>query len=240
MKLTSRQASLVIIIISSLCLIGTVMFIATDATTTNAQTVQSFEQFEHYDAVPISYSASISNDIPIIQDDINRFQDDLIQDDATCYNNLETFYTVASEACIGGADDSFCNGGNAPIVEPAGPVANSLAPVASMVEIGVVDTLQTTALADDGSSGGIAWMRVSEFNLSAVLMGDVSIRNVTLPDFPNWSSMIVQTNPTPPTCSLAPMNSLVLQSRVPGLEIPVVVNGVSLRLNGTAMVITEG
>lgn len=167
-------------------------------------------------------------------------QDNITQEDATCYNNLESFYTIASEACIGGAANSICNGGNPPIVEPAGPVANSLAPIASQVALSNVDALQTTPIADDGSNGGMMWMRVNEVGMSALLLGEVSVHDSSVEGFPDWSSVVVQTNPAEPTCSLAPRSAFVVQSQTPGIEISLVVNGISLRINGTIMVQTEG
>ena len=57
--------------------------------------------------------------------------------DAVCSPALDTLWTQASNACVGGPVGYICNGGSAPQAEPAGPVSNSLASPGALVDVGV-------------------------------------------------------------------------------------------------------
>lgn len=160
---------------------------------------------------------------------------------ASCAMLLEAFYTTASEACLGKPHGQVCNGGNPPIAEPSGPVSNSLAPVGALVSANIVTALTSTAFADDGSSGGLVWLRAEEKQLHALLVGDVVLRDVTPEggEFPAWQSMIVQTGTTVSACDAAPSNTFVIQNALPGIITRVVVNGISIDLLGTAAIQTD-
>ncbi|MEQ8674639.1 MAG: SH3 domain-containing protein [Aggregatilineales bacterium] len=166
-------------------------------------------------------------------------QDGSNTDNATCAVALEDFYVVASEACIGAPIGTICNGGIPPNAEPAGAVSNSLAPTGSLVEAGVVDSLSTSAFSVEGHNGGIVWLRTGDANISALLLGEVSVQDVTPPDFPAWTSLIVSTSEAPAACGVAPRSGFVVQG-VDRQQVNMVVNGVSLRINGTVMVQTQG
>ena len=165
--------------------------------------------------------------------------------DAVCSPALETLWTAASDACIGGPVGYICNGGSAPLAEPAGPVNNALAPAGALVEVSAVESIHTPPLALESGAGGLAWLRLGDpIPLSAVLIGDVSLRNVTPPDFPAWQSMLVQTGADRSTCGIAPSNALVVQTPVDAetgriQTTGIVINGTSLVLNGTVMVQTH-
>ena len=168
------------------------------------------------------------------------------QDDPTsveiCQARLVEFYTRASEACLGKPDGQICNGGNAPIAEPAGPVGNSLIPVGALVPAEVVTALTSTAFAADGSNGGLIWLRVAEKQLHALLIGDVVLRDITPQgaEFTAWHSMTVRTSETEPECDAVPAGAFTVQNSVPGIVTRIVVNGISLDLLGTAMIQTRG
>lgn len=200
MALSSRVASLLIVLTSSLILMGAVLFIAKNPTTAR----------------------------------------DMLQAELTCAAALEQFYVIASEACIGKPDGYICNGGMAPAAEPAGPVSNSLAAQGALVDISVVDALRTSAFHADGTGGGLVWLRAPESGMRATLIGDVSMRDVSPPDFPAWTAFTVATNQESPACSAAPRSALVVQSRAINQELNVVINGVSIYLRGTVMIETEG
>ena len=159
---------------------------------------------------------------------------------ATCAPELEQFFVNASAACIGQPDGYFCNGGAAPQAEPAGPVANSLAPTGELVETGVVQSIQTGAISDSGNTGGLVWMRVADTGVSALMIGSVSVRDMRPEGFPFWTSMVVVTDETVPSCSRIVPASYVLQNSVPGQEVRVAINGASLALRGTVVVQTVG
>jgi uncharacterized protein YraI len=154
----------------------------------------------------------------------------------SCAPALESLWTVGSDVCIGAPEGFICNGGGAPAAEPAGPVANALAPVGALVETALVDVLQTPPTAPEFGSVGLMWMRIAApLRVTALLLGSVSIRDMSPPDFPAWQSMMVQTAPEPSSCLAAPQNALILQTP---LDLParVAVNGASLALNGTVLV----
>ena len=166
--------------------------------------------------------------------------------DAVCSPALDTLWAAASNACIGGPVGFICNGGGAPQVEPAGPVSNALAPAGALVEVGVVESLHTPPLLSQNDNGGLVWLRLAEpIGLSGLLVGDVSVRNVTPPDFPAWQSMVVKTGAEQvANCGVAPRNAFVVQTPVDPetgqiVSTNIVINGASLVLNGTVMVQTS-
>ncbi len=162
---------------------------------------------------------------------------------AECSTPLSMFWLAASDACVGKAFGFVCNGGLPLQAEPQGAVSNSLSAQGALVDTNFVDALRTPALMGNGENGGIAWLRVTTPNTlvqySALLIGDVEARNVTPQGFPRWQSLIVQTRDPNERCEVAPRSSLVIQS-LPNQSARVVVNGVSLDLNGTAVIQTEG
>jgi uncharacterized protein YraI len=160
-----------------------------------------------------------------------------------CSAPLGAFWLSASEACVGKPFGFVCNGGMGPQVEPSGPVHNSMQSLGALVETNIVDSLRTSSIMPTGENGGIAWLRVTTPNTlvqySALLVGDVEVDNVTLPDFPAWQSFVVQTRNPESRCENAPHSSLVIQS-LPNQSARLVVNGVSLDLQGTVVIQTEG
>jgi uncharacterized protein YraI len=161
---------------------------------------------------------------------------------AECSTTLSQFWLTASDACVGKPFGYVCNGGASPSVEPSGTVSSSLSAVGSLVEIGVVDSARTASISPRAETGGIAWLRVaaedSPLRFSAVLIGDVQVRDVTPDGFPAWQSLVVETIEPAERCEIAPHSSLVVQS-LPGQPSRVVINGVSLEVNGTTIIQTE-
>lgn len=149
---------------------------------------------------------------------------------------------AASNACVGQPFGYVCNAGGAPAVEPPGPVANSLAAPGALVETGVVESIRTPPLSASGGPFGLAYLRVavadSPVTYSALMLGDVSVRNVTPPDFPAWQAIQIETVDPPAQCETAPFSTLVLQNPVAGNPARLVINGVSIDLNGTLAVQT--
>ncbi len=145
-------------------------------------------------------------------------------------------WTAASDACVNGPEGFICNGGTAPAAEPAGPVANALAPSGALVESALVDVVHTPPISPETGSVGVAWLRSGvPVRFSALMIGDVSLRDMSPPEFPAWQSMLVQTATEGSSCLSAPLNALILQSPV-DLPARIVVNGISLYLNGTVLV----
>jgi uncharacterized protein YraI len=161
-------------------------------------------------------------------------------DGAACAGALQTLWTAASDACIGGPEGFICNGGATPYAEPAGPISNALAPVGALVEAALVDVVQTPPNSPEMGMIGAAWLRMAQpLRVTALMLGSVAIRDASPPDFPAWQSMIVQSSPDPSTCLAAPANVVILQSE---LDVParIAVNGVSLALNGTVLISAVG
>jgi len=163
------------------------------------------------------------------------------QDDAQCAATIEALWETASSACVTGPEGYICNGGAAPAVLPEGQVSNALAPTGALVELAVVDTLRTPTMDTATHQAGLAWLRLpAPLAATLLLVGDVSIQNVTPDTFPDWTSSLVLTGADVPECSAAPLSTLVLQNNVVGQVSRLVVNGVSLGLDGTILVRTTG
>lgn len=161
---------------------------------------------------------------------------------ATCETRLQDLLTAATDVCIDGPVGFFCNGGAPTTAEPAGPAANSLAPLGSNVGVDVLDAVRAPAFTEDGASGGIVYMRVGETGMNGLLLGDVTVRNQIEPGagFPRWTAFLVFTPDTPRACFAEPHNAFLAQNSDLNIPIRIVVNGVSLDINGTVMIYTEG
>lgn len=186
---------------------------------------------------------AVTQPLAVIQPPINQqTEPQTVIGAAECGVSVSQFWLTASDACVGKPFGYVCNGGVSPAVEPAGTVSSSLASVGALVEIGVVDSIRTASLAPLGDTGGIAWVRVaaedSPLRFSGVLLGEVQIRDITPPNFPAWQSFVVETIDPAERCELSPHSSLVIQS-LPGQSSRVVVNGMSLEVNGTTVIQTE-
>jgi uncharacterized protein YraI len=153
-----------------------------------------------------------------------------------------TFLLTASDACVGQPFGFVCNGGLRPIVQPEGAVSNSLAEVGSLVEAAVIESLQTSSLSSSGEQGGIAWLRIatedSPLRFSGLLIGDVRLTDRTPEGFPNWQNFVVETINPQSMCAAAPASTFVVQS-LPGQPSRVVINGMSLAIDGTLAIQTE-
>jgi uncharacterized protein YraI len=157
---------------------------------------------------------------------------------ATCDQILQALWTVASDACIGKPTGYICNGGSAPIADPVGPVSNALASVGALVETSAVSAMRTPLIDVERNIIGIAWLRMPDsIGVTALLIGDVTVWNVAPPDFPAWQSLVAVTSSEASLCPAAPANVLLLQSGF-GQAVRLVVNGVSVILNGSVIVRT--
>lgn len=166
-------------------------------------------------------------------------QDNTPVADVACRPALTSLWSAASEACLGKPTGYICNGGSAPQAEPAGNVSNALGPIGALVPMDVVDAIRSPAIVSAGNGGGILWMRPSDqVPMTAMLIGDVSLRDLTKSDVAPWQVMQVETNALASDCAAAPLNAFVVQSRL-GQPIRIVINGVSLDLDGTLVVQTE-
>ncbi len=157
-----------------------------------------------------------------------------------CTLAVEAIWTAASDACISGPVGFICNGGSAPQAEPIGPISNALAPVGALVEAGAVDALHTTPVVTEAGSGGVIWIRsAAPIPYTGLLIGDVTLRDATPPDFPPWQSSLLQTGADVPTCGPVPHSVYIVQSPF-GQPTNIAINGASLGLNGTVLIRTVG
>lgn len=155
----------------------------------------------------------------------------------TCAAVLEQLWTDASTACINKPVGYICNGGAPPAAEPSGVISGALAPVGALIEVGAVDAIRTPPIMTENNSLGIAWMRLPDpLNVTALLVGDVTLFDVTPPDIAPWTSIILQASTTAPSCASAPASVLILQSSG---QTRLAINGVSLVFNGSILVTTD-
>ncbi|MCU0515141.1 MAG: SH3 domain-containing protein [Anaerolineae bacterium] len=165
---------------------------------------------------------------------------DTAQQQAACQQALEALYFSAGDVCLGKPNGYFCNGGLPPRTDPAGPLSSALALPGSLVAAQEVQAVQTAPLLQD-NAGGLMWLRLAEFvQLDALLVGSVELRDVTPANmgFSAWQSFTVVTDPRPQECAAAPRSTFILQSFY-GQSTRVVINGVSVDLNGTLAVQTD-
>lgn len=152
-----------------------------------------------------------------------------------CDSILASSFAAASDACIQGPDGFFCNGSNAIQADPNGP-AQSLALRGAMVEATLLDRVKTAPYMQGGEAG-IAWMRLEEPALDALLLGDVEV--IDRSEQSNWLSFTVETQTKPfEACPNLPISAMILQAPY-GQPIRLIVNGTSVELNGTMIIYTE-
>lgn len=161
---------------------------------------------------------------------------------AQCDAILANLYATASDLCLGEPSGYFCNGGLAPEAEPSGSISNALAAPGALVEAQVIAAVRTPRLLAD-NSGGIAWLHMQEerVQLNALLIGEVELRNATPTNMnlAEWQSLRIRTTHPDKICPNMPNSAFIAQSAY-GQTSRIVVNGVSLDLNGTLVVQTHG
>jgi uncharacterized protein YgiM (DUF1202 family) len=165
---------------------------------------------------------------------------DLAQFQAQCTSLLETLYLTAGDVCLGKPNGYFCNGGLPPRAEPAGPVSSAMALPGSLVDAQEVNLVETAPMLAE-NKGGLMWLRLDTTpQMDALLVGSVLLRDVTPTGqgFPKWQSFIVITQHVETGCSSVPHSTFALQSFY-GQTTRVVINGVSLDINGTLAVQTD-
>ncbi len=159
-----------------------------------------------------------------------------------CDAIVENLYTEASNLCLSGPTGYFCNGGLPPIAEPEGPAANGLGVVGALIEASEIDSVRTSPLATN-NSGGVVWLRLEEdIKLDALMIGDVQITNAVPPgsEFPKWQNFILESHMSPSGCEGIQDVGVVVAQGLYGQTTRIVVNGVSLDINGTVVILTQG
>ena len=158
----------------------------------------------------------------------------LAQDEPDCAESLLRSWALAGETCLTARVGTLCAGGELPQLErrgddfASGEVSAQL-PAASVAAVTSAPLLP---------AGAPLWLRPAALPLSALLIGEVTLRDVSAAGFPAWHSLLVQTAPARPVCRAAPGNALVLQSLSESSAVNLVVNGASLQLRGTLVVRT--
>ncbi len=159
-------------------------------------------------------------------------------DELDCAGVLIRAYTEAGNRCLGGPSGHFCNGGGAPVAKPD---ENLLQEPGALVEANRVESLRSAAL-DSADSGGLIWLRLEEnILMDALLIGQLSIENAVLPDsdFAKWQSFTLESGRSAWQCAGAPEIGVMVIQGLYGRTARVVVNGVSLRIDGTVIALTQ-
>ena len=155
-----------------------------------------------------------------------------------CLDTLLRAYTEAGNHCLGAPNGHFCNGGGASYTAPE---ENLLPGPGAVIDAAALDGLRSLAL-DDAAGGGLIWLRLEEnILMDALMIGQVSIQNAVLPDseFAKWQSFTLESGASEWHCEGAPkIGAMVMQGRY-GQTSRVVVNGVSLGIDGTVIVLTQ-
>lgn len=161
-------------------------------------------------------------------------------DAAVCDAELEQLYANASDLCLTGPTGYFCNGGLAPKVEPQGAAANTLSASGGLVEATKIDSLQTAPITIRG--GGLAWLRLEEnILMDALLIGGIRISNIVPAEsnFAKWQSFTVESQTVTSVCAQAPETGALVVQGLYGQSSRVAINGVSVEINGTMVVLTQ-
>lgn len=156
----------------------------------------------------------------------------------TCADYLTQFYSTATELCLSAPDNYVCNAGNPPLAEPAGPVSNSLGTLGAIIQLDALTSLRTSAFTPDGSNGGLVWVRSQANRFRAILLGDSHIRDVSPPNTLRWSNIILTTQTPTQGCFAQPYSSFTFQASQRFEPIRLVINGVTLDVNGAVMTLT--
>ena len=146
-----------------------------------------------------------------------------------CQEALLRAYTQAGSRCLGGPGGHFCNGGGAPETAPDETILQEPGAVAP-------------ASALDSLRAGLIWLRLEEGVLmNALLIGPVSIENVASPgsNLAKWQSFTLQSGDSDGQCAAAPQTGVMVIQSLYGQAARLLVNGVSLRIDGTVATLTQ-
>jgi uncharacterized protein YraI len=158
--------------------------------------------------------------------------------DVSCRPMLEALWTLSAQACVAQPDGYICNGGSAPQVEPVA-AGYALTNVGGLVDVASIESIHTPPITLETNAAGVLWARVpAPVHFTALLIGDVSVRDVTPEGFDTWQSIVVQTAPNAQTCSDVPNNVFIAQVIQDNTTTRVVINGVSIDLLGAMAVYT--
>lgn len=155
-----------------------------------------------------------------------------------CTEALTRAYAEAGDRCLGGPSGHFCNGGAAP---HTAPVDKLLAAPGAVIEADALDALRSPAQGD-AAAVSLIWLRLSDnTRMDALLIGRVSIQNAILPasDFAKWQSFTLESGRSAWQCEGAPEIGIMVMQGLYGRTTRVAVNGVSLEINGTVIVLTQ-
>ena len=162
-----------------------------------------------------------------------------LDEPATCEEALERFYASASDHCLTGPTGYFCSAGLPPTVQPA---SDALSEAGALAEMETIDSLRSAPLSA-AEGGGLVWLRLEEdILMDALLVGDVHISNLVSADstFAQWRSLTIESGTSTADCETAPTVGALVVQGLYGLGARLVINGVSVEINGTLVVVTQG
>ena len=160
-------------------------------------------------------------------------------DGDACADALAGLYAAAGELCLGAPTGSFCSGGEAPSSEPE---SDALSASGAVVDTNAIDSLNSAPLGVH-DSGGLVWLRLEEnILLDALLIGGAQIRNQVEAGsrFAKWQSFTFESETVSSPCEGAPKTGALVLQGLYGQSARMAINGVSLVINGTVIVLTEG
>ena len=110
-----------------------------------------------------------------------------------------------------------------------------------MVEAEVIDSVRTSPLITN-NSGGVAWLRLEDdIKMDALMIGDIEIKNVIAPnsEFAKWQSFTLESQTVASPCNDVQETGALVVQGLYGQATRLVINGISIDLNGTIVVLTE-
>lgn len=169
---------------------------------------------------------------------VSRSDDRVDRGAVDCQDILMQLYTNAGNRCLSGPSGHFCNGGAA---ARTGPDENLLRDPGALVEVAALDAVSSPSL-DSAEGGGLVWLRLEEnILMDALLIGQVSIENTVQPDsnIAKWQSFTLESGKSAWQCDAAPETGVMVVQGLYGQTSRVAINGVSLQINGTVIVLTQ-
>ncbi|MDX2161030.1 MAG: SH3 domain-containing protein [bacterium] len=155
-----------------------------------------------------------------------------------CAPEVTQLWTAATSACINKPEGYLCNGGTPPDAEPSGAVETALGVQGSLVAVNEIDAVRLPPIDTTRGQAGVLYLRLAAPIAATVLaLGEITLRDVSPPDFPAWQSLVLQTGTVFPACGAAPLSVAVVQAPL-GTSARIVINGASLSTNGAVLIHT--
>ena len=154
---------------------------------------------------------------------------------------LEALYAAASDLCLHAPSGHFCSGGRAAVGASGSALSDALDAPGALVAAETISSLHSAPL-NIAEAGGMVWLRLEEsLLLNALLIGGIHLRSLDPADgsAAKWRSIAIESQSAPTVCDELPhVGALIMQSLY-GQSVRVAINGASLTINGTLVVLTQ-